>query len=43
MKWKILLNCETDTSFAYGPTGGSRKIGKRASKLGMSNNFAYLG
>lgn len=42
MKWKTVL-CETDPPFAYGAPGGFGKIGERASKLGMSNHFAYLG
>ena len=42
MKWKTLL-CETDTLLAYAtPPRGSGKIRGRASKLGMSNHFAYL-
>ncbi|XP_064347310.1 small cell adhesion glycoprotein [Camelus dromedarius] len=29
LKWKIILSCEIVPAFAYGPTGGSRKIGER--------------
>lgn len=33
LKWKIILSCEIVPAFAYGPTGGSRKIGERVSML----------
>lgn len=33
LKWKILLNCELGTSFAYGTTGGFRRAKERASNF----------